>query len=89
MTGVVLYQVATNKYDALAAGLRGQPYDNSDYDWKTYDRLGLSLMIGGGVALAAGTTLFVLGHRDTSADAHPVALLVVPARAGVGLLGAF
>jgi hypothetical protein len=63
--GFVLYQMAGTKKSAIEnAAASGTPYSESDGNWKTLDRAGVGLMVGGGVALAGGAILYLLaGNR--------------------------
>jgi hypothetical protein len=62
VAGVVTYHIGGTKLGHIES----KTYHSSDLNWQTYDRAGVALMIGGGVALAAGTTLFLLGRRETT-----------------------
>ncbi|HEY2732150.1 MAG TPA: hypothetical protein VGK52_19555 [Polyangia bacterium] len=82
VTGVILYQIAGAKVDRINGG-KGSP---SDLDYRTYDHAGIGLMIGGGVAVAAGATMYLLGRPD--AGTSVVGLSFGPAPGGgVALMG--
>jgi hypothetical protein len=86
--GAVFYGRATTKRSAVASGM---PYDDSDLDWPTYDHVGVGLMVGGGVAAAAGATLWFLGHRQAEGvhGGSGIALTIVPQASSVSIAGAF
>jgi hypothetical protein len=86
-TGVFLYRDATMKLDAIRAdamAMPPRPYDEGNGNWRTMDRAGVGLMVGGAVAVAAGAALLVasksLGSsRSASAD-YPIRVAVSPLR---------
>jgi hypothetical protein len=83
VTGVVLYQIAGTKLDHIKGAIGGGgSWSNSDRDWQTYDHAGVGLMIGGGVAVAAGATMYFLGHRARSVGNVSVGFLP---RGGAGV----
>jgi hypothetical protein len=80
VVGFVLRSVATSKYDTVIHSTPTQPYSNDDLDYKTYDRAGVALIIGGGVAAAAGVAMFVVGRHEAAASSgHDLAWSVGPA----------
>jgi hypothetical protein len=62
--GIIAYRIAGTKVEHIESNT----YHSSDLNWRTYDRLGVSLMIGGGTALAAGAALYMIGHHETAAN---------------------
>ncbi len=62
MVGVVVWQKGNSKRDNIEAAKA--PYDPSDGNWQTLQRSGVGLMVGGGIAVAAGAVLYVVGHRE-------------------------
>ncbi len=89
VTGLVLRGTATSKLNAIAAEASAmQPYDDGNGNWKTYDRAGVGMVVGGAVAIAGGAVLYLVGrsrHPDGN-DAH-VALQIGPG--SLGFTGAF
>lgn len=85
VAGVVLYQVGSSKRQSIEeAAMNRTAYNESNGNWKTFDRAGMGLMIGGSVAAVTGGVLYVVGRRERSAEAGAqVALQVVP---GLSLL---
>lgn len=82
VTGFILRGVATTKLQSIqSAGVAvpARPYSDADGDWKTYDHLGVGLLIGGAVAVVAGAGLDLLGRRRNAEEDGPrIALLLVP-----------
>jgi hypothetical protein len=75
--GVLLLQKGNSKIDHIEAAPRaGLPYDPADGNFKTLQRSGVGLMVGGGVALAGGVALYLTGRRM---DAPLVSLAVTSA----------
>jgi hypothetical protein len=60
-----------------------QPYNDDDASWKSLKYPGLGLLVGGGVAVATGAVLFVVGGKTSKPEEHALSLDVGP---GAGLL---
>jgi hypothetical protein len=66
-----------------------QPYSEDDANWKSLKYPGLGLLVGGGLAVATGVVLFVVGGKTSKPEEHALSIDVGP---GAGLLrwkGAF
>jgi hypothetical protein len=66
VVGVVLYQQGTTKLDDYQAAIRSDgkiPWNSADENWEAERNLGLGFLIAGGVAVAGGVTLFLIGHH--------------------------
>jgi hypothetical protein len=90
VAGIVCRSIATTKYDAVIHSTPQKPSDAGDFNYRSYDRAGVGLLIGGGVAVAAGVTLFVLGrqHRERESGAGMAFNLGVE-RSGISIGGHF
>jgi hypothetical protein len=73
--GLVCRLISVKKYDAIIHATKDNRWDDSDLDYLTYDRVGTALILGGGVAVAAGATLFVLGRRNSNSEGVTAAAL--------------
>jgi hypothetical protein len=70
IAGVLFYRSASSKVDTINhAAATGGTYDPSADNWKTLEYTGIGLMVAGGVAVAAGTVLYVLGRNEGSGGA--------------------
>ena len=58
-------------------------YDESTGNWQTYERAGMAMLIGGGVALVAGTVIYIVnrGKPAESSSGTQVASPRCPIRA--------
>jgi hypothetical protein len=68
--GIFVYRAGTGKANAIehnANPMTAAPYDESNGNYKTLGNAGIGLMVGGGVALATGVALYLVGR---SADAE-------------------
>ena len=64
--GAVLYKQGTNKLHDYQAAVKSDgkiPWNPNDDNWEGTRNTGVTLLIAGGVAAAAGVTLFVVGKR--------------------------
>lgn len=66
VVGGVVYAKGRSKRDAIQSPT--QPYDPSDANWKTLQSTGLGLLIGGGVLVAGGLTMYFVGRQIGSAS---------------------
>jgi hypothetical protein len=65
--GAAVYASGSSKLDAIKRdAAAGSPYDPANGNYRTLGNAGIGLMIAGGVAAAAGATLYFLG-RETPA----------------------
>jgi hypothetical protein len=60
-----------------------QPYSDDDANWKSLKYPGLGLIVGGGVAVATGVALFIVGSRSPRPEEQALSIDVGP---GSGLL---
>ena len=62
---------ATTKLDAIARDAKGGvPYNESNGNWQGLDRAGVAMIVTGGVAVVAGTVLFLV-NRTSSESSSP------------------
>jgi len=88
--GVFFYLAAGKKVaDINSNGTAGKPYNPADSNYTTYDRLGVGMMIGGGVALAAGVVGMVLGREPQAAERKTVMLGPGPGELGLAVGGRY
>jgi hypothetical protein len=64
IVGLLVYRAGANKLDAINNAPASMPYDSSNDNYRTLGNTGVALMVGGGVAVAAGAVLYVLGHNQ-------------------------
>jgi hypothetical protein len=87
--GTALLVTGNSKRDDIEAAANNdtKPYDPSDGNWRSLQREGIGLMIGGAVALAGGVTFILLGRHETTATDQ---ISFAPAIGrGVGVVGRF
>jgi hypothetical protein len=66
VTGFVLRSMATTKLNnAMSDGANNIPYNPANNSYQSLDAAGVSLMIGGGVALAGGVVAYILGLQQS------------------------
>ncbi|HEX3697261.1 MAG TPA: hypothetical protein VH374_17945 [Polyangia bacterium] len=86
--GATLAIQGTSKRNSIenAAGMGG-PYNPADGNWQTLERAGVGLIVGGGVLVAGGVTMFLLGRSSGSAagETNQVAVSIAGGR-GFGFL---
>jgi hypothetical protein len=93
VVGIFVYRAAAAKANAIeqnANPMTPAPYDESNGNYKTLGNAGIGLMVGGGVALATGVALYLVGRsadaESTDAGAR-VSLWYVPGSGAHVLLG--
>ena len=89
VTGFLMRNVATGKLDAIEkAAMSGAVYDESTGNWQTYERAGMAMLIGGGVALVAGTVIYIVnrGKPAESSSGTQVGFTALPDPRGGGTL---
>ena len=62
------------------------PYDESNGNWQTFDRAGVAMIVTGGVAVVAGTVLYLVNRTSSESSSSNMALAFVPAIGGGGAL---
>lgn len=65
VTGIFVYRSGVNKKNAIeqnASSSNPAPYDESNGNYKSLSNAGIGLMVGGGVALATGVVLYLVGR---------------------------
>jgi len=84
VAGIFVYRSGVNKAHAIEQNANPQspaPYDESNGNYKTLSNAGIALMVGGGVALATGVVLYLVG-RGTDSESNDggtrVSLAYVP-----------
>jgi hypothetical protein len=88
-TGLILYEIAGSKLNAInqEASSEGS-YDESKGSWRTFDRAGVGLLVGGGVAVAGGAALYLWGRSEHTGETH-VSFFAAPGSQMLTLAGAF
>jgi len=85
VAGIFVRGAATTKLDAIARdAAKGDPYNESNGNWQDLDRAGVAMIVTGGVAVVAGTVLYLVNR--TSSESSNVAMAFVPAIGGGGAL---
>jgi hypothetical protein len=89
VTGLVVRGSASSKMEAIQSdAAAGRNYNESNGNWQKLDKIGVALLVAGGVAAAAGAALFFLNLGGDSKDAK-VSFVVLPNESGASLqLGA-
>jgi hypothetical protein len=83
--GVVLAK-GLSKRDELSTAINSHltiPYNPADRNWETWRDAGVACLVGGGVAVAGGVGLYLLGRRAPSEEGAHVAFVPGP---GFGVL---
>jgi hypothetical protein len=81
-TGVVLYSQGSSKLAAINRDASaGTPYNEANGNYQTLGNAGIALMIGGGVAVAAGAILYLV-NRGSGEPAAGVSVGYVPGAGG-------
>jgi hypothetical protein len=80
VAGIFLYTIGGSKRQSIEkAAAAHTPYDESNGNWKTYDRAGVGLIIGGGTVAITGVALYLIGRNSAAAASEvPVSLFVAP-----------
>lgn len=88
VTGFLVRNVATGKLDSIQkAAMTGTAYDESTGNWQTYERTGMAMLIGGGVAVVAGAVIYVVNRgKPAESSATQVGLTALPDPRGGGTL---
>lgn len=88
--GAGLLVTGNSKRDDIEAAANSdtKPYDPSDGNWRSLQREGIGLMIGGAVALAGGVTLILLGRHEATAT-DQISFAPAIGRTGIGVVGRF
>ncbi len=87
VAGIFVRGAATSKLDAIASDARNhQPYDESNGNWQGLDRAGVAMIVTGGVAVVAGTVLYLVNRTSSESSSSNMALAFVPAIGGGGAL---
>jgi tetratricopeptide (TPR) repeat protein len=87
VAGIVCRSIATTKFEAIEHASAKAPYDNADLNYRSYDRAGVGLIVGGSVAVATGVGFFVLGrfhHEQGTESATALTVSVGPSSASFG-----
>jgi hypothetical protein len=88
--GLVLRSIATSKYEAVAHATPTQRFSDGDLDYQTYDKAGVGLLVGGGVVVAAGATMFLVGrHERVASSSGDSVLNVTVGPSSVAVAGSF
>jgi hypothetical protein len=83
--GVVLASGNSKADDTNKAAMNAKPWNPADGNYKTLQQAGVGLLVGGGVAIATGVALYVVGAKSAGGEAATsVSLSVGP---GGGVLG--
>lgn len=67
VAGFFVRNVATNKLNGFSSG---STYNPANDNWATYEHAGVGMLIGGGVALAAGAVLFIVNWPKSGGGAE-------------------
>ena len=87
VAGIFVRGAATSKLDAIARDARnGDPYNESNGNWQTLERAGVTMIVTGGVAVVAGTVLYLVNRTSSESSSSNMALAFVPAVGGGGAL---
>ena len=77
VAGIFVRGAATSKLDAIARDAKnGDPYNESNGNWKTLDRAGVAMIVTGGAAVVAGTVLYLVNRM--SSESSKVAVAFTP-----------
>ena len=87
--GGVLYAVAGKKHDAILNSSAANRFDDSDLNWRSYERGGIGLMIGGGIVIAAGTALLLVSRQSPTEPMAQTSLGIGVSTSSVTLRGRF
>lgn len=67
VAGIFVYRAGLDKAHAIQQNAQSSaPYDESNGNYKTLANTGIGLMVGGGVALATGVVLYLVGRGTPS-----------------------
>lgn len=87
VAGIFVRGAATSKLDAIARdAMNRDPYNESNGDWQGLDRAGVAMIVTGGVAVVAGTVLYLVNRTSSESSSSNMALAFVPAIGGGGAL---
>jgi hypothetical protein len=87
VAGIFVRGAATSKLDAIASDAKNHvPYDESNGNWQGLDRAGVAMIVTGGVAVVAGTVLYLVNRTSSESSSSNMALAFVPAIGGGGAL---
>ncbi|HEX3695671.1 MAG TPA: hypothetical protein VH374_09800 [Polyangia bacterium] len=82
--GVVFGQGSTKRDNLQSPTL---PYNRSDDNWKGFETAGIGLLAGGGVLIAGGVAMYLIGRRvESSSSDAPVTSVSAVAGPGFGVL---
>jgi hypothetical protein len=87
VAGIVCRSIATTKYEAVEHASAKASYDNADLNYRSYDRAGVGLIVGGSVAVVTGVGFLVLGrfhHEQGAEQATALTVSVGPSSASIG-----
>ena len=90
--GGALYADGSSKHDSYASAITNHTaYDPSWANWRSHERAGAGLLIGGGVGAVGGAALYVLGWRagHSTESGTGVSFLSVRGTAGLVYQGTF
>jgi hypothetical protein len=89
VAGFVFRGMASSRIDAIKSdGAAGRPYNPSNGNYQTYDKLGVGMIVGGGAAVVGGVVGYFVA-RDSRSTESNVALGPGPGDAGLMLSGRF
>jgi hypothetical protein len=95
VAGIFVYHAGVTKKDAIERDANGPTptYDDANGNYQTLGNIGVGLMVGGGIALATGVALYVVGRRadgETGDNGTHVSFAYAPGFGGrLSLGGAF